>query len=399
MQTGLVATVATVLVIAVLARQFLAVSENRRLLAIVAEQALRDPLTGLANRALFNEQLGHAMELRERDGTAVGVVAVDLNDFKMVNDSLGHPVGDDLLIGVANRLLNCVRPGDTVARLGGDEFSIVVEGGSDVCHLIAHRVMEAFELPFRLDGHELLMRPSVGLAVAEQGEPGLSAEELLRRADTAMYTAKRSRIRGVQTYNPELQLIPPNLADADLFGRPSASAQGGGVAAIRLLGDLRQAIANADLTLVYQPKVDLFTARIVGVEALLRWPRPDNGVLGPDDFLPLVRRHGLMGAVTDFVLDRALDDAVTWHAAAFDVPVAVNLFAPSLANLGIPARIAKALAERGLEPAMLTVEITEDMFLDDIERTRTVLEQVAKQRNSRRHRRLRQRLLGAVLPA
>ena len=137
--------IAALLVLAVLARQFLAVSENRRLLVTVADQALRDPLTGLANRALFNERLDHAMELRERDGSTVSVVAVDLNDFKLVNDNLGHPVGDELLVGAAGRLLNAVRSGDTVARLGGDEFSIVVEGGADIAHLIGHRVVMRVE--------------------------------------------------------------------------------------------------------------------------------------------------------------------------------------------------------------------------------------------------------------
>ena len=369
-----VEVIAGLLVLAVLARQFLAVSENRRLLATVAEQALRDPLTGLANRALFNERLDQGMERRERDGVTVGVVAVDLNDFKLVNDNLGHPVGDDLLVGVASRLLNSVRSGDTVGRLGGDEFSVVVEGDPDAPYLIAQRVVEAFEQPFLVGEHELLMRPSVGLATADPDEPGLSAEELLRRADLAMYMAKRARIRGVQTYNAEMQLGAQSI-EAEIFSRPAGPPEIGGVAAIRLLGDLRHAIANAELTLVYQPKFELATGRIVGAEALLRWPRPD-GLLTPEDFLPLVRRHGLITAITDLVLNRALDDALAWQSASLGLPVAVNLFAPSLANLGIPAQITTALADRGLDPRVLTVEITEDLFLDDMERTRTVLDQL-----------------------
>ncbi|MFN8043012.1 MAG: bifunctional diguanylate cyclase/phosphodiesterase [Mycobacterium sp.] len=369
-----VEVIAGLLVLAVLARQFLAVSENRRLLATVAEQALRDPLTGLANRALFNERLDQGMERRERDGVTVGVVAVDLNDFKLVNDNLGHPVGDDLLVGVASRLLNSVRSGDTVGRLGGDEFSVVVEGDPDAPYLIAQRVVEAFEQPFLVGEHELLMRPSVGLATADPDEPGLSAEELLRRADLAMYMAKRARIRGVQTYNAEMQLGAQTI-EAEIFSRPAGPPEIGGVAAIRLLGDLRHAIANAELTLVYQPKFELATGRIVGAEALLRWPRPD-GLLTPEDFLPLVRRHGLITAITDLVLNRALDDALAWQSASLGLPVAVNLFAPSLANLGIPAQITTALADRGLDPRVLTVEITEDLFLDDMERTRTVLDQL-----------------------
>ena len=375
LQSQPVEVIAGLLVLAVLARQFLAVKENRQLLATVAEQALRDPLTGLANRALFNERLHQGMERRERDGITVGVVAVDLNDFKLVNDTLGHPVGDDLLVGVASRLVNSVRPGDTVARLGGDEFSIVVEGSPDAPHLIAHRVVESFEQPFLVGEHELLMRPSLGLATAEPEEPDLSAEELLRRADLAMYMAKRGRTRGVQTYNSEMQLGADSI-EAEMFSRPPNSPEIGGVAAIRLLGDLRHAIANSELSLVYQPKFEMATGRIVGAEALLRWPRADGRVLTPEEFLPLVRRHGLIASVTERVLNQALDDALSWQAASFRLPVAVNLFAPSLANLGVPAQIEAALSDRGLDPTVLTVEITEDLFLDDMERTRTVLERL-----------------------
>lgn len=370
LKTSPVEVVAVLLVIAVLARQFLAVRENRRLLATVAQQAMRDPLTGLANRALFSERLDHAMQLRQRDGTTVSVVAVDLNDFKLVNDNLGHPVGDDLLIGVSNRLMNSIRAGDTAARIGGDEFSVLVEGSADAAHLVAHRVAESFDLPFRIADHELLMRPSIGLAIAEPDEAALTADDLLIRADAAMYAAKRARLHGVQTYHPEMQLT----ALADVFAQPAATSEPGGVAAIQLLGDLRRAIADGILTLVYQPKFDLISARIVSVEALLRWPRPDGPVLTPEEFLPLVRRHGLMGTITDFVLNRALDDARAWRAASVGLPIAVNLFAPSLANLGIPATIDRALAERGLPPEALTVEITEDLFLDNLERTQNVLE-------------------------
>lgn len=371
LQYPLVQWVAALLVVGVLARQFLAVSENRRLVAAVAEQGLRDPLTGLANRARFTERLNQAMEQREREGVSVGVISLDLNDFKLVNDNLGHHAGDELLTGVANRLLYSIRSGDTVARPGGDEFCLVVTGSPESAHLVADRVAQSFDQPFMVAGQQLPMRPSVGLAIAEPGEPVL-AGELLERADTAMYAAKRSGNRGVQVYDPQMSLA---AADSDqMFGQTPTTSAVGGLAAIELLGDFRQAIANAELALVYQPKFDLVTLRIVGVEALLRWNRPDGRVVRPKDFLPLVHRHGLTGAVTDFVLNRALDDALAWRSASFEVPVAVNLFAASLTNLGIPAKLSQALAERDLHPAILTVEITEDIFLDNVERTRTVLE-------------------------
>ena len=335
----------------------------------------RDPLTGLANRTVFNDRLSHALQVRERDGKfAVGLIALDLNDFKLVNDSLGHPAGDELLKLTSERILGCVRAGDTVARLGGDEFAVLIEGNVDHAHLVAHRVAEAFDRPFVVDGHELLMRPSVGLALAEADEPDVSARQLLGRADIAMYSAKRSRTAGVHTFTDEMGSAAS--IDKDQFDWPRAAMDTGGPAAVHLLAELREAIDHCALTVVYQPKFDLRTSRIGGVEALLRWPHPRRGLLGPEEFLPLVRQHGLMTQVNDYVLNRALDDARVWHAASVDVPVAVNLFAPTLANRKLPAAIARALADRGLSSAALTVEITEHLLLDNIARTQMVLKQL-----------------------
>ena len=163
----------SLLIGAVLIRQFIMVGENRRLLNTVADQALRDPLTGLANRVLFNDRLTHAMQLHQRDDQLVAVLSLDLDDFKLVNDSLGHPAGDDLLVLVAERLQGCVRASDTVARLGGDEFAVLMEGRAEHSRLIARRVAQAFDDPFVIDGHDLVIRPSVGLAVAPPDDPDL----------------------------------------------------------------------------------------------------------------------------------------------------------------------------------------------------------------------------------
>ncbi len=373
LRSGAVHLVAGVLMVTVLARQFLAVSENRQLVATIADQALRDPLTGLANRDLFHDRLNHAMQLRQRDGRTVAVIAVDLNDFKLVNDTLGHPAGDELLIRSGERILDCVRIGDTVARVGGDEFAVLVEGDVDQCHLIAQRLVEAFDQPFLIEGRDLLMRPSVGLATADADDAGLSADELYKRADKAMYSAKRSRVGAVTAYHPELEFVDDDDVAGRTVGPPGQAGKDTGAARLRLLGQLRHAIDHSQLHLVFQPQFDLRTGKIVGVETLLRWPHPERGVLGPEQFLHLIRQHGLMGPVNAFVLGEALDAAMRWHTAGARVPVAINLFAPAIADLSLPDRITQALRDRGLRPAALTVEVTEDVVVSNIDSARTVL--------------------------
>ena len=238
LKSGPVVVVAAMLVLAVLIRQLLAISENRRLLEQVADQARRDPLTGLANRTLLYERLEHAMKLRERDVLCVGVLSLDLDDFKRVNDTFGHHAGDELLIEVADRLTGGVRSGDTVARLGGDEFIVLIEDSADQSYLVANRILSAFDEPMRIDGHEVSVLPSVGLAVAGADEPDLSVAELLRRADAAMYASKSAGTRGVQPFTPQM-LLPGK--DIDALGRmPNRAADAHGAAELKLLGELRQ---------------------------------------------------------------------------------------------------------------------------------------------------------------
>jgi diguanylate cyclase (GGDEF)-like protein len=360
------------LVFAVLARQFVAVRENRRLLAMTADQALRDPLTGLANRALFHDRLTHAIQLnQQRHDQSVAVLLLDLDDFKLVNDTLGHPAGDALLVMVAERILHCVRSVDTVARLGGDEFAILMEGWADHSRLVAQRVVQVFDDPFLIEGHDILVRPSVGLAVAAAEGVDITADALMKQADVAMYSAKRARSSGVHSFTPDMYLL-----DANETGLAHGGNANGGAGAVKLLGQLRHAIDNGGLALVYQPKFDLRDETIVGVEALVRWPHAERGVLGPDQFLPLVREHGLMRSVTELVLTQAVDDAARWHSRRVGVPVAVNIFAPSLGDLHLPKQILKALARRNLSTDALTLEMTEDVLADNMDRTRTVLERL-----------------------
>ncbi|BDX34671.1 GGDEF-domain containing protein [Mycobacterium antarcticum] len=347
--SGLVLGITAVLVIAVLLRQYLVVGQNQRLLAIVADQALRDPLTGLANRFLFRDRLEHAVELHRRElFGALAVLTLDLDDFKLVNDGLGHAAGDLLLAQVGTRIQAAVRSGDTVARLGGDEFAILIEKGPDPPDSVARRVVEAFDEPFDVDGHVLSIRPSVGLSVAPARDLDLRAETLLKQSDLAMYAAKRTKASGVLTF----------AADTGL------------------LSDLRRAIEHGELVMAYQPKIALGSSAgaAVGVEALVRWPHPDHGLLTPATFLPLVRRGGLMDSLTELVFELVFADSVQWHQAGRTVPVAVNLFAPSFGDSDLPARLSGALSGHGVAPTDLTLEITEDLVIDDLSRTRNVLE-------------------------
>lgn len=363
-------TATSSLIIAVLARQFLVVAENRRLLHSVSDRALRDPLTNLANRVLFHDRLDHAIQLYHRDHRSVAVLSMDLDDFKLINDNLGHAAGDALLVQAGQRLMSCVRTGDTVARLGGDEFAVLIEDAGENAHLIVYQIMEAFERPFNTDGEVIFMRPSAGLAVAGLDEPELRAADLLKQADIAMYSAKRLG-GGLQTFSPDIHIGDDG---SGTFSAADSQPSRGGLVEVRLLSDLRQAISRRALTVLYQPKVDLVTNHVVGAEALVRWPHPVFGIVQPHQFLPLVRQHGLMRSFTDLILDQALRDAAHWRRRGMAIPVAVNLFPPLVGDVNLPARIFEALARHDLPGDSLIVEITEDLLLDNIDRTREVLD-------------------------
>jgi diguanylate cyclase (GGDEF)-like protein len=361
--TGPVLVSGLVLVSAALLRQFTLLDENRRLLVTVADIALRDPLTGLPNRALFADRLEHAMQLRQRNSTSVAVLVADLDDFKLVNDTLGHPVGDELLCDVGRRIQDSVRTGDTVARLGGDEFAILVEDTPEIADRVAELIVRAFDEPFVVEGRTVTMRLSIGLASAfSGGDADVTADELLKRADLAMYSAKRAHATGARTFTPDMRL-----------GQHDTTGARDGVERIQLLADLRRAIDERTLELVYQPKFALATGTAVGVEALIRWPHPEFGMLEPADFLPLVRENGLMEALTEVVLDRAVGDAAVWYQKGMVLPVAINLSAPSLDDATLPERILSALTDAGLPASSFMVEITEDLLLASVVRTRAVL--------------------------
>ena len=226
-------------------------------------------------------------------------------------------------------------------------------------------------------------------------EADVTADELLRRADVAMFAAKRSRSSQLVTFTAAVDLGRSEDVVPAIAGNDTAHDSG----SARLLGELRHAIEHGGLSVVYQPKFDLRTLKVVGLEALIRWPHPRRGLLSPHQFLPLVRQHGLMRSVTEVVLDLALDDAAKWCAKGVGVPMAINVFAPAISDPDLLTQISRALDQRGLHPSVLTVEITEDLLLDNLGKTRPVFNTLRAQGNRGRHRRLRQRLLRVVVPA
>lgn len=372
------------IVTAVCVRQAVAAWENRRLLKVTTEQALLDPLTGLANSVLFDDRLAHAMMLRSRHDRQVAVVALSLDDFTLVDDSLGQASADRLLVLVAQRIDAHIRAGDTAARLDRAEFALLLEGSIDDVHGVVKEVAEAISNPFALDEHEFLIRPSIGVAVATSAEPEITADRLMIRANAAKAAARQSGSSRVQTFDRYTELQDSSAPGVD------------GAARVRLLGELRHAVEHCRLAVAYQPKFDLRTGELVGVEALLRWPHPTMGTMRPDAFLSLIHEHGLMRPVTDLVVDSALDDVARWRSQGRHVPVAVNLFAPSLRDDRLPDALFEALSRRGLRGSVLTVEITEDMMLSDITLVTTVLQRLRDQGGGRR---FRQRLLSPVVPS
>ncbi|CAN3130376.1 putative bifunctional diguanylate cyclase/phosphodiesterase [Mycobacterium sp. smrl_JER01] len=358
--TGLERFVVPAIVVAVCLRQSVAAWENRQWLRAAADQALQDPLTGLANRKLFCDRLTHALTLRSRDGRAVTVVALDLHDFSFVNESLGHPAADRLLVSAGQRIADCVRPGDTVGRFAGDEFFLLLEGDPEDSREVLQRVVKTFDEPFSVGGQPVTIRSSVGVAVASPDESQVAPATMMKRADIAVRAAKRSGSSRVHTFD---MATAPTASDADLSDTDRAAA----AAKVRLLAELRDAVDNGELSVVYQAKVDLRAGGVIGVEGLLRWPHPELGLLRPATFMPLVREHGLMQPVTDLVVEKVLDDAAGWLAAGVRMPVAVNVFAPSLRDERLPAALLAALQSRGLPGNFLTVEITEDLVINDLE--------------------------------
>jgi len=316
----------------------------------IRHRAVHDPLTGLPNRLLFLDRLGQAAERqRRRRDTLTAVLALDLDRFKLVNESLGHRAGDELLAAAAPRLKQVVRSADTVARFSGDEFGILLEdiaGEQDAIDM-AERIAGVFARPFVLDGNEHFVTASIGIALAEGGE---RAEDLLRDAGAAMHRAKE---RGRARYE---------LFDEALRGRA--------LSRLRVENDLRRALQRDELTLHYQPLVSLSDRRMVSVEALVRWDHPERGRMSPADFIPVAEENGLIEPLGRWVLEHACRQAAEWCREwpdAAPLTMSVNLSAVQVANRSLAETVATALRVSGLDPSCLALELTESMLVGDNE--------------------------------
>ena len=315
-------------------------------------QALHDPLTDLPNRTQFHEQL--RLRLHSRATGSLAVMIVDLDHFKEVNDTLGHPVGDRLLQEIAWRLRSSLRDEDMVARLGGDEFAILasLQQGDELAGIV-EGIRNDFEVPFVIDELTFQMEASVGIAIAP--DHGSEVDILLRKADVAMYLAKDRR-KGFEIYDP----------DHDRHDALKLS----------LLAELRDAIDERQLVLHYQPKLDVATARVVGAEALVRWQHPEHGLLSADQFIPLAEPTGLIASLTRAVLNEALEQCHEWRKDGLDLEIAVNVSVRSLYDDHIVHDVSQLLERWGVPPACLILEVTESTMMLDPDRQIGVLSQL-----------------------
>jgi diguanylate cyclase (GGDEF)-like protein/PAS domain S-box-containing protein len=323
------------------------VTERNTLQAELQHQAFHDSLTNLANRALFADRLEHAIQRGARDSSQTGVLLLDLDGFKMVNDSLGHTVGDQLLVAVAARLRSALRPSDTAARLGGDEFAVLLEDPNDAdqaCE-IAERIMASFDAPFAVAGTELSIHASAGVTLA--GLRGANPEALLRNADAAMYSAKNHQKGSYRLFEPAMH---------------SAA-----VARLELESDMRRAVEHGEFVLHYQPVVSVAGGSVVALEALVRWQHPTRGLIPPADFVPIAEDNGLIIDIGRWVLGTACRQARSWQERhpRLSLTIAVNLSPRQLSDPHLVADVARIVAESGLAPDTLTLEITESVLVED----------------------------------
>ena len=322
--------------------------------ATIMDLAYRDPLTRLPNRALFNERLQQAIPTAKRSGTAISVLTLDLDNFKYVNNTLGHANGDLLLQQVGLRIQSALmRQTDTLARLGGDEFAILLPAADLVgAREIANRVLKVLETPVSIEGHTVDVAASIGIVSYPQH--GQDVLTLMSRVDLSMAVAKRNK-SGFAEYDVSYDQTPERLS---------------------LLSELRQATENDELILYYQPKLDIAAGQITYVEALLRWQHPRRGFVAPDEFIPFAEQTGYIRVITQWVLDTALKQTAAWRLRGLELNMCVNISARDLLNPDLTQHIARLLKQHGVNPGWIWLEITESAIMDDPIRAQQVIEEL-----------------------
>ena len=317
--------------------------------------SLHDKLTGLANRTLLADRFEQALRLGRRQASTTGLLLIDLDRFKEVNDTLGHHYGDRLLDQIGRRLVNEAREIDTVARLGGDEFAVLLPSveGLEGALKVARRLHAAITASFEINGVELDVEASFGVVVSDLH--GDDPSTLMQRADIAMYSAKKQG-KGILAYDPGADRRTPER--------------------LAMLGELRRGLDRGELFLEYQPKVSLSTGEVTGVEALVRWQHPVRGLVNPDEFIPFAELTGVIGSLTHYVLNLALAQVRAWADAGICIPVAVNISARNLLDDKLVAQIVNLLAHHKLTPTMLVLEVTESAIMLDSYAARAILTQL-----------------------
>jgi diguanylate cyclase (GGDEF)-like protein/PAS domain S-box-containing protein len=310
--------------------------------------AHHDPLTDLPNRLLFTDRVEQALTSAQLHKRGCALLMIDLDHFKMINDSLGHNVGDQLLKAVAGRFQGLFAPGVTLARLGGDEFAVLAENCPQLVQAaaLAQRIIDGLKQPFEIDGHQLFINASIGISLFPSD--ALSAEQLLRNADSALFKAKSTGRDGYALYTEEL----------------TAHAQ----QRVEIAFELRRALELQELRVYYQPVHDLKTSRLIGVEALVRWEHPQRGLISPAEFIPVAERTGLIAEIDAWVMQQACQQMCQWQQAGVVLSfVAVNVSSRLFARRELYQQVAHVLHETGLDPAYLELEVTESAVMDDPE--------------------------------
>jgi diguanylate cyclase (GGDEF)-like protein/PAS domain S-box-containing protein len=326
------------------------ITERKKMEEIIRRQAYHDALTGLPNRMLFFDHLTLEIAVANRNRKKIAVMFMDLDNFKKINDTLGHIVGDKLLKEAANRLKACVREADTIARIGGDEFSIlladIIQPGDAV--VISNKILESFKVPYVINEHEIHISTSIGISIYPQD--GKQIDDLMKNADTAMYQAKEKGRNNFQFYNSDLNAVTHER--------------------ITLENRMRQSIEHSELVVYYQPQVDIISRKINCAEALVRWQHPELGLLDPVHFLPLADETGFITSIDTWVLHTACAQVKAWqHAGVPPICISVNLSSRQFQNPNLVEIVSQVLKETDIDPRYLDLEISENVVMQDIDLT------------------------------